>query len=37
VIAAVEGARKAGRTRVLLYIQRGNTAPGFISVDISGK
>jgi serine protease Do len=37
VIAAIDAARKAGRSRVLLYIQRGSTPPGFISVDISGK
>jgi len=37
VIAAIDAARKAGRTRVLLYIQRGSTPPGFLSVDISGK
>jgi serine protease Do len=37
VIAAVDAARKAGRPRVLLYVQRGATPPGFISVDISGK
>ena len=35
VIAAIEAARKAGRPRVLLYIQRGSTPPGFISVDIT--
>jgi serine protease Do len=37
VIAAIDAARKAGRPRVLLYIQRGSTPPGFISVDITGK
>jgi serine protease Do len=37
VIAAIDAARKAGRPRVLLYVQRGKTPPGFISVDITGK
>lgn len=37
VIAAIDAARKSGRPRVLLYIQRGNTPPGFVSVDITGK
>jgi serine protease Do len=37
VIAAVDAARKSGRSRVLLLVQRGN-APGlFIGIDISGK
>jgi len=35
VIAAIEAARKAGRPRVLLYIQRGRTPPGCLSVDIT--
>ena len=37
VIAAIDLARKGGRPRVLMYIQRGSTPPGFISLDISGK
>jgi serine protease Do len=37
VIAAVEAARKAGRSRALLLIQRGTTAPAFVGIDISGK
>jgi serine protease Do len=37
VVAAVDAARKAGRSSVLLLVQRG-TAPGlFIGIDISGK
>ena len=37
VIAAIDAARRAGRPRVLLYIQRGTTPPGFVSVAITGK
>jgi serine protease Do len=37
VIAAVDAARKAGRSRVLLLVQRGNAAGLFIGIDISGK
>jgi len=37
VIAAVDAAKKAGRTSVLLLIKRGNTPEGFVGVDISGK
>jgi serine protease Do len=36
VIAAVDGARKAGRTSVLLLIKRGNRPEAFVGVDISG-
>ena len=37
VVAAVDAARKAGRSSVLLLVQRGN-APGlFIGINISGK
>jgi serine protease Do len=37
VVAAVDAARKAGRSSVLLLVQRG-TAPGlFIGIDITGK
>jgi serine protease Do len=37
VIAAVEAARKAGRSSVLLLVQRGTTPPLFVAVNISGK
>src|SRR5689334_18927028 len=37
VIAAVDAARKAGRSSVLLLIQRGTTPGVFVGVDISGK
>jgi serine protease Do len=37
VIAMVDAARKAGRTSVLLLIQRGSNPPAFVGVDISGK
>ncbi|HSQ98882.1 MAG TPA: Do family serine endopeptidase [Sphingomicrobium sp.] len=37
VIAGVEGARKAGRSSVLLLIKRGNSPEGFVAVDISNK
>jgi serine protease Do len=37
VIAAVDGARRAGRTSVLLLIKRGNSPEAFVGVDISGR
>jgi len=37
VIAAVDAARKAGRTSVLLLVKRGNSPEAFVGVDISGK
>ena len=37
VIAAVDAARKAGRTSVLLLIQRGTTPAVFVGIDISGR
>ncbi len=37
VIAGVDGARKAGRTSVLLLIKRGDSTPAFIAVSISPK
>jgi serine protease Do len=37
VVAGVEAARKAGRTSVLLLIQRGSSTPLFIGVNIAGK
>jgi serine protease Do len=37
VIAAVDAARKAGRSSVLLLVQRGSTPGVFVGIDISGK
>jgi serine protease Do len=37
VIAAVEAARKAGRTSVLLLVKRGSSPEQFVAIDISGK
>ena len=37
VIAAVDAARKAGRTSVLLLVQRGSTPGAFVGIDISGR
>jgi serine protease Do len=37
VIAAVEAARKAGRSSVLLLVRRGNSPEAFVGVDITGK
>ena len=37
VLAAVETARKAGRTSVLLLIKRGQAPEAFVGVDISGR
>jgi serine protease Do len=37
IVAAVDAARKAGRSSVLLLIQRGSTPAGFVGVDITGK
>jgi serine protease Do len=37
VIAGIDAARKAGRSSVLLLIQRGSAPPGFVGVDISAK
>ncbi len=37
VIAAVDAARKAGRSSVLLLVKRGNSPEAFVGVDISGK
>jgi serine protease Do len=34
VITMVEAARKAGRTSVLLLIQRGSSTPAFVGVEI---
>jgi serine protease Do len=33
----VDGARRAGRTSVLLLIKRGNSPEAFVGVDISGR
>jgi serine protease Do len=37
VVGAVDGARKAGRSSVLLLVKRGNSPEAFVGVDISGK
>jgi serine protease Do len=37
VIAAVDAARKAGRSSVLLLVQRGSTPGVFVGIDISGR
>jgi len=37
VVAAVDTARKAGRSSVLLLVQRGSTPGVFIGIDITGK
>jgi serine protease Do len=37
VIAAVEAARRAGRSSVLLLVKRGTAPEGFVGIDISGK
>jgi serine protease Do len=37
VIAAVDAARRAGRTSALLLIKRGNSPEAFVGVDISGR
>jgi serine protease Do len=37
VIAAVDAARKAGRSSVLLLVQRGTTAGVFVGINITGK
>ncbi|HKX92464.1 MAG TPA: Do family serine endopeptidase [Sphingomicrobium sp.] len=37
VVAAVEGARRAGRTSVLLLVKRGTSPEAFVGIDISGR
>ena len=37
VVLAVDSARRAGRTSVLLLVKRGNAPEAFVGVDISGK
>jgi serine protease Do len=37
VIAAVEAARKAGRTSVLLLVKRGSSPEAFVGINITGK
>jgi serine protease Do len=37
VIAAVDAARKAGRTSVLLLVKRGNSPEAFVGINITGK
>jgi serine protease Do len=37
VLAAVDAARKAGRTSVLLLVKRGNNPELYLGVSIAGK
>jgi serine protease Do len=37
VVSAVDAARKAGRSSVLLLVKRGNAPEAYVGVDISGK
>ena len=37
VVAAVDNARRAGRSSVLLLVKRGNAPEAFVGVDISGR
>ena len=37
VVAMVDAARKAGRSSVLLLVQRGSTPGVFVGINISGK
>jgi serine protease Do len=37
VINAVDAARRAGRSSVLLLVKRGNAPEAFVGVDISGR
>jgi len=37
VVAAVDAARKAGRSSVLLLIKRGSSPEGFVGINITGK
>jgi serine protease Do len=37
VASAVDAARAAGRTSVLLYVRRGNTTPAYIGVELAGR
>ena len=37
VVAAVDTARRAGRSSVLLLVKRGNAPEAFVGVDISGR
>ena len=37
VIAAIDAARKAGRTSVLLLVKRGTSPEAFVGIDITGK
>jgi serine protease Do len=36
-VAAVDAARKAGRSSVLLLVKRGNSTEAFVAIDITGK
>ena len=37
VIATVDAARKAGRTKVLLLVKRANSPEAFVGIDVSGR
>jgi serine protease Do len=37
VVAAVDSARKAGRSSVLMLVKRGTAPEAFVGIDISGK
>jgi serine protease Do len=37
VVGAIDAARKAGRSSVLLLVKRGTNPEAFVGVDISGK
>ncbi|HUP68113.1 MAG TPA: PDZ domain-containing protein, partial [Sphingomicrobium sp.] len=37
VIATVDNARKAGRSKVLLLVKRGNAPEAFVGIDVSGR
>jgi serine protease Do len=37
VVASVDAARKAGRTKVLLLVKRANSPEAFVGIDVSGR
>lgn len=37
VVAVIDGARRSGRSSVLLLVKRGNAPEGFVGIDISGN
>jgi serine protease Do len=37
VIAAIDAARKAGRSSVLMLVKRGTAPEAFVGIDITGK